>query len=57
MQVGLPKLGTPGPLDDTTQLLGEELHAVADSEHWNPKPIEARIDPRGAFRVHGRGPA
>ena len=39
------------------ELMGHELHAVADAQNRHPEPVDGRIEPRRPGAVHGIGAA
>src|SRR5216684_2058300 len=43
----------PG-VDFATKVVGDQLHAVADAEHGNPRPQRLRVDLRSAGLVDAR---
>ncbi len=57
MQRRLAELGDAGPIDAPAEILGHELHAVADAEDRHAEVEQARIDPGRALRVDGGRPA
>ena len=44
-------------LDHSSQRLGRELHAVTNSQHWNPHPKKGRIAMRRTGLVNAHRPA
>jgi hypothetical protein len=55
--VGAAELGAVRPLDAPAELLGHELHAVADAQDRHAQVVEGRVHVRRALRVDRGGPA
>ena len=49
--LGLAELGDSCSVDAAAQVLGHQLHAVADTERGDPELVDPRVDPGRAFRV------
>ena len=56
LERGRAVLLTAPPLDSTTELLGEQLHPVADAEHRHPGPQRGRVAERGSRVVDAGWP-
>src|SRR5216684_3581922 len=52
-QRGPVLMGAPG-IDLAAEMVGDELHSVADAEHGNAGPERFRVDLRGIFLVDAR---
>ena len=56
-ELGLAELRDAGPLDPPAELLGHQLHPVADAERRDPELEDARVDLRRALGVDRGRPA
>ncbi len=56
LELRLPELRDAGALDLAAQILGHELHPVADAECGDPELEDPRVDLRRAFGVDRRRP-
>ena len=56
-ELRLAELGRVRPLDGASEVARHELHPVADAERRDPELEDARVDVRGALRIHGCGSA
>ena len=55
-QCGAVLAGMPG-IDLAAEVVGDQLHAVADAEHRDSRAQSFGVDLRGSSFVHARGPA
>ena len=49
----LAELGDAGSLDPAAEILRHQLHPVTDAERRHAEPVQRRVDPRRAVRIHG----
>ena len=55
-QVGASEFADLGLLDAPAELAHEQLHSVADAEHWDTQLQQPALQPRRVRRVYRRGP-
>ena len=52
-QLGRSELALGRPNDPAAELLGHELHAIADAEDGQAQPVHRRVEPGRAREIHG----